>query len=663
MNYVEVAIDYLLVKDYDMSAFLKVTIPWEAVFLRKFSVDIALHRRNIWDTIQHFSPTRERSNWYCHRWVHALFDSVDQHFSIGRFYYPTGVDFDHQTVDKWFGESMQAQNEFFPLGIYHGVPEDITIFEAERIKFSINDYVAIRPKLDGVRFVIVDGYVCGLGIRCKLPPAYKSVTTLEWYDGIFYIIHPIAIPTHVVGPLTLTAHPFIHPSKMDDCKSHEGVILLQRVDKKDVLGVERDHYVERRIKWKPSIEIMVPGRTVPWEVEWSYLTGHVDLVRPRPGKVARIMTDVRALGFAAQLSRCYPAYDLQIKNTGPFLGHFVRRGDSVLLMDSGYGVTTEGLVPRFFDPIPITVPQPKICGDALWYTFPNGHTYCLPKTSPLRTQNSLSNKYVTGAKVFIFHPVTGDYLLVREDKELFSIPGGRLEYGEDSRTALLRELKEELGLDLSIHDDIRYVGTHSSEEVGISYHTFVYIMALNYAITGKEPYRLGWSLTVPPDKVINYVPAHYTKVKLLTGDSPLTVLGYGPAFNGVSVGLDMRKVQVISKVTRQVYDTMVQLFPKFARPTEDSVLSVATFHQVMRVLFSFRDRWPSGVLNSTIHDLWYGSGVRILDFFQIVYAMTDVFEVSDIREGATYQGRVCVLRKAKLLPEVVEAFANISIET
>ncbi|HSW98936.1 MAG TPA: NUDIX hydrolase [Candidatus Saccharimonadales bacterium] len=53
--------------------------------------------------------------------------------------------------------------------------------------------------------------------------------------------------------------------------------------------------------------------------------------------------------------------------------------------------------------------------------------------------------YRLAVKAFIFH--NGKVLLVREkDDEWWSFPGGGIDYGEDIRQALPRELAEELGV-------------------------------------------------------------------------------------------------------------------------------------------------------------------------------------------------------------------------
>jgi len=47
--------------------------------------------------------------------------------------------------------------------------------------------------------------------------------------------------------------------------------------------------------------------------------------------------------------------------------------------------------------------------------------------------------------------VRGDKLLVQSDNDnVFAIPGGHIAFGETSQSALIRELREEIGIDISV---------------------------------------------------------------------------------------------------------------------------------------------------------------------------------------------------------------------
>ncbi len=81
----------------------------------------------------------------------------------------------------------------------------------------------------------------------------------------------------------------------------------------------------------------------------------------------------------------------------------------------------------------------------------------------------------------------GDEILLCEhkDKDYYSLPGGRVKVGEDSKTALMRELKEELNYDLC-ENDLRIVRcienffTYKGEK--IHEYLFVYLTILDKSL-------------------------------------------------------------------------------------------------------------------------------------------------------------------------------------
>ena len=56
-------------------------------------------------------------------------------------------------------------------------------------------------------------------------------------------------------------------------------------------------------------------------------------------------------------------------------------------------------------------------------------------------------------------------VLEEEDEELYLMPGGRPESGENAEQALSRELKEELGVDLNI-ESLKYIGFFEDAAAG-----------------------------------------------------------------------------------------------------------------------------------------------------------------------------------------------------
>jgi len=616
-NYVEVHSSVLLTEAYTRDKFMQVEIGWEKCVKERYGYDLKPRRKLIYDTIEAVSKGKSnRVSWYCHRWVQGLFDSVNEFFSVGEMYFPVEWKLEGST-GLWFGHTLLPQAEFFPASPKDANVRDVDIFEAEKVAFGPNSCVAVRPKLSGCRFVVVDGWLCGLGVRVRLPPITVAASVLEWCDGVFHIVYPYAVPTHAVGPFNFVAHPFLHPSEI--AKGTEEGWMLLYVEASDT-GFPR--YVEKRIKHKPTIEISIPNRADAWEVAWDNITGRVVPVRPRVGKNPRQMAEVRLYGCSGQLTKIYPEYRVQEKHSGPFIGYFCRRGDACVVIDSGWRLSQTGIAPVGVDPIPVTVPVPTQCGDALWYDV-NGKRFCLPQTSPIRNPGWLKNNFVTGAKVFMFNPRTEDYLLVKEGS-FWSLPGGKLEYGEDSRTALLRELKEEIGIQFSPRDDIRFIGIHSSEQDGTFYHTFMYMMAMFYDCSVMSPYAVAYSKDVPDANKVFYIPAHYAKMRLYTGSAPLSVLGYG-LHRDVTIDTDLTKINVRFKMNLMELDTQIPLDSKnvghVANFVPITVVSRVILHLVM---------WRAqheGRVSATAHELWSGSAIELHDFCTVISNINDVCEL------------------------------------
>src|SRR5271154_5536777 len=67
----------------------------------------------------------------------------------------------------------------------------------------------------------------------------------------------------------------------------------------------------------------------------------------------------------------------------------------------------------------------------------------------------------------------------RKNDRFFVLPGGTIEFGEDSKTTLIREIKEELGAKLR---DIRYMGVIENIFLwrGKKHHEFVFIYSAKF---------------------------------------------------------------------------------------------------------------------------------------------------------------------------------------
>ena len=64
-------------------------------------------------------------------------------------------------------------------------------------------------------------------------------------------------------------------------------------------------------------------------------------------------------------------------------------------------------------------------------------------------------KVVTSVKSLIFQ--NGKFLLIKEKldkRDIWDLPGGKIEYGETPSAALIREVKEELSIDIEVGESV-----------------------------------------------------------------------------------------------------------------------------------------------------------------------------------------------------------------
>ncbi|MBN1176847.1 MAG: NUDIX hydrolase [Dehalococcoidales bacterium] len=121
----------------------------------------------------------------------------------------------------------------------------------------------------------------------------------------------------------------------------------------------------------------------------------------------------------------------------------------------------------------------------------------------------------------------GKILLVKQDvteTRHWSLPGGSLEPGETVEKCLMRELKEETGLDISVKE-LLYVCDRFTKDNHVLHMTFL------IDITGEKPNTINWThedkhasssskrireiIMVPVDKLTDYgfTPTFYKLVK------------------------------------------------------------------------------------------------------------------------------------------------------
>ena len=78
----------------------------------------------------------------------------------------------------------------------------------------------------------------------------------------------------------------------------------------------------------------------------------------------------------------------------------------------------------------------------------------------------------------------------REDKDYYSITGGKVTFGEDSKTAILRELKEELDFDIARSDArlVRIIENFYTYNDATKFHEYLFVYLIEL---GKEYFEKG----------------------------------------------------------------------------------------------------------------------------------------------------------------------------
>lgn len=97
------------------------------------------------------------------------------------------------------------------------------------------------------------------------------------------------------------------------------------------------------------------------------------------------------------------------------------------------------------------------------------------------------------AKAVLLDKNSDFLLLKRSDTHpglagFYDLPGGRVELSEDSRTAVIREIKEETGLELTV-DQVRVMYTITKLMHGRSYPTMLYLVRVDEE---KPPVTISW---------------------------------------------------------------------------------------------------------------------------------------------------------------------------
>jgi len=469
--------------------FVRTRSSWEVRFASTFGIDMAKFCSCVITDLHALFPRdpakRDNVKW---RWKKALFDSVDQFFVIDRFFRVVPAVLDCSNVNRWFGTTLASMYECDVSGTYNGGRLDLGIVEGDNVIFDLDHVAAVREKKDGLRFVRreeSDGHwMCGGFVRFRME---EPVELMELVNGEFYSLYPVGLPTFSTKAGTIIkSHLPMHPGRFmeqeKDYMKMEGLMLFCK---------EGEHYVEKRVKVKPTVELRDYNRHAGiWEHELDVEQGYFYPVRPRPGKYPGVPATLNTLAAVSQLpKKSISNYEVKVVTTGAYSGMWQRRGDGSLTIDSGFRVVGDRLKHIRDAPTPQITGQVEL-DDVIWYQHGQA-PFCVPKMHPV---TSLSPpKIITSVKALIYDVDMQEFVTVREhDDRRFGLPGGRVEPGESGRIALSRELMEELGLE---EVDPVYVGAWKSEEYGYVYYTMMYIILLSHSLLHPklEMRKLSWA--------------------------------------------------------------------------------------------------------------------------------------------------------------------------
>lgn len=105
-------------------------------------------------------------------------------------------------------------------------------------------------------------------------------------------------------------------------------------------------------------------------------------------------------------------------------------------------------------------------------------------------------------RVYVSVTCNGEYLLIKNwlARDTWRLPGGGLRRGESYKTAAIREIHEELGVELRV-TDVRYLGKSvaTTDKLGFGYELFTAEIPSKTAVTTYqlEITELTWMCALP----------------------------------------------------------------------------------------------------------------------------------------------------------------------
>jgi len=304
--------------------------------------------------------------------------------------------------------------------------------------------LALRTKLPGSRFVklVVGDKTILRGYYDIEVPSDFNVELCEEWAGEMYILYPYGVSSFSFQGIKFKSHPWISPSEYRDPEWSDGVMVLTKS-------------IEYRAKKVPTEEVTDHG---VWEVAYGirYGTGTAGLllIRPRPGK--RSKTRDQAIRNLKSVVPSRYILDSLPKFSRPVIvkevGEYVRSIDILkdgIILDPG--IRKKPTLP----PLETTRDEVRVVRrpDSI---VPYSSPAVLPKQAwDTKLQEVGVNR--TGSKLLIVDE-RGCFAMIEEHPDKpHDFPGGERKLGETPHDCLVREIYEELDVDISF-TPLKYLG-------------------------------------------------------------------------------------------------------------------------------------------------------------------------------------------------------------
>jgi len=397
------------------------------------------------EILQH-GTSEEVMQVYFRRWENAEFSIV------GRYY--VGIDNIWVNIPSSHSLPMKIERDIASDEAREG-RTDMSLMMLQQYQWGTTSdnhtMIGVRAKIPGTRFVKVGKRMIG-DIEFDVPEDFP-VTLAERYGDKYYILRPHACPGFVFEGRKYERHPFVAPCEFVKERWHEGIMILTNQG-------------EVRSKYLPTVDQNLAGEV--WEC--TYQNGPAK-VRPRPGKTGQNISlifnaVVPAPVMAKDSSKLQRVVEVVCDRftTGKYAKGTTMYIDSGLRMDlvKGYPVPIQQA--SFVQQVEEKVLN-TIVGEVVVRN---------PRDIRRQLHKGSYKPQVLGAKVLLMDSTGQRCFLIKEQGKSVDMVGGKLEFGESPDQALLREIKEETGLDYT-DDMIVPLGYSDAEDDVAFYRSYLYV--------------------------------------------------------------------------------------------------------------------------------------------------------------------------------------------